>query len=133
MNIYSPNEDPIFETLKTTTVDQSQLGPILSLGESQARYGEDNGMYGWKWGDRHPKGMLGKTHSEETKKKWSIKRKGAIPWNLGIKSPEHSEFMKTKMLGNSHVKGIKYPKCSCVVCKKEIAINTLTRHALFHN
>lgn len=39
--------------------------------ESQSRPGKQNGMYGYDWGDRHPKSMLGKTHSEKTKAKMS--------------------------------------------------------------
>lgn len=101
--------------------------------QSQSRPGKSNGMYGYKWGDNHPKGMLGKSHNEETKKNWSKKRKGSTPWNLGIPAPEQSERMKVKMLGNSHAKGIRYPKCSCIVCKKEITSNTLTRHSSLHN
>jgi hypothetical protein len=101
--------------------------------QTQSRPGEMNGMYGRKWGDGHPKGMLGKTHSEETKKNWSKKRKGSTPWNVGIPSPEHAERMKVKMIGNSHARGVKYPKCSCVVCKKEISSNTLSRHSSLHD
>ena len=37
--------------------------------ENQSRPGKLNGMYGRKWGDKHPKGMLGKKHTEETKQK----------------------------------------------------------------
>ena len=101
--------------------------------EAQSRPGKLNGMYGKKWGDNHPKGMLGKKHTEETKKKWSKNRKGSTPWNLGISAPEHSERMKVKMLGNDHAKGIKYPRCSCLVCKKEVSSNTINRHILNHN
>ena len=101
--------------------------------ENQSRPGKLNGMYGRKWGDKHPKGMLGKKHTEETKRKWSELRKGSTPWNLGISSPEHSERMKIKMLGNDYAKGIKYPRCSCLVCKKELSSNTLKRHILNHN
>jgi hypothetical protein len=100
--------------------------------ETQSRPGNLNGMYGWKWGDNHPKGMLGKKHTEETKRKWSETRKGSIPWNLGIPSPEHSERMKAKMIGNSYAKGVKYPKCSCMICKKTITSNTLSRHISRH-
>lgn len=32
-------------------------------------------------GENHPR--FGKTHSDELKKRWSISRKGAIPWNKG--------------------------------------------------
>lgn len=96
--------------------------------ESQSRPGPSNGMYGRKWGDAHPKGMRGKKHSEETKQNMSKKRKGSTPWNLGVKSPEHAEFMKTKMMGNSHAKGIKYPKFSCLCCRKEYSSNRLARH-----
>ena len=46
--------------------------------DAQSRPGELNGMYGWKWGDNHPRGMLGKKHSEETKQKWSQTRKGRL-------------------------------------------------------
>jgi hypothetical protein len=101
--------------------------------EAQSRPGELNGMYGRKWGDNHPKGMLGKTHSKETKENWSKTRKGKAPWNVGIKSPEHSEKMKIKMLGNSHAKGIKYARCSCLICRKEISSNTLNRHSSLHD
>lgn len=101
--------------------------------EAQSRPGKLNGMYGWKWGDKHPRGMLGKKHSEETKQNWSKTRKGSIPWNVGVKSPEHSERMKVKMLGNDHAKGIKYPRCSCLVCKKEVSSNTINRHILNHD
>lgn len=101
--------------------------------EMQSRPGKQNGMYGYEWGDRHPKGMLGKKHSEETKLKWSKTRKGKTPPNKGKKSPEHAEFMRNKMIGNSHAKGIKYPKCSCMICKKTITSNTLSRHLSLHN
>lgn len=90
--------------------------------------GELNPRYGKEWGDKHPKGMLGKKHSEETKRNWSAKRKGVTSWNKGMKSPEHSEYMRDKMQGNAHAKGIKYPKCSCIICGKTLAINTLSRH-----
>ena len=105
--------------------------PFIS-SETQSRPGELNGMYGWKWGDNHPKGMLGKTHSKETKDNWSKTRKGSIPWNIGLKSPEHSERMKVKMKGNDYAKGIKYPRCSCLIRKKDISSNTLARHTSKH-
>lgn len=135
MNIYSlsPEDLELFETLKTTAVDESILEPLMLVGPSQSRPGEQNGMYGYKWGDNHPRGMLGKTHSDETKRNWSVSRKGSVPWNVGIKSPKHSKFMRNKMLGNNHAKGIKYPRCSCVLCKKEVSANTINRHCLSHN
>ena len=44
-------------------------------------------------------GMFGKHHSEESKKKMSEARKGAIPWNKGKhpKGKPHSEETKRKM------------------------------------
>ena len=44
-------------------------------------------------------GMFGKHHSEESKKKMSEARKGAIPWNKGKhpKRKPHSEETKRKM------------------------------------
>ena len=54
-------------------------------------FGEHNGMYGYTWDDRYPKPMLGKTHSEETKQKWSAKRKGIAPPNKGIPTSEETK------------------------------------------
>jgi len=95
--------------------------------------GKNNPRYGSTWGDSHPKGMLGKRHSEKTKKEWSRKRKNSIPWNKGIKNKKQSEYMKTFMKGNSYAKGIKYPKCSCLICKKEVSSNTIKRHLSLHD
>lgn len=32
-------------------------------------------------------GMFGKTHSDELKAKWSLTRRGFVPWNKGVKMP----------------------------------------------
>jgi len=70
MSIYTdikPEDSYIFESLKTHIVDESTLEPLMS----EPCYGERNTMYGYVWGDRYPKPMLGKKHSEETKQKMS--------------------------------------------------------------
>ena len=118
-------------------VVKSEMYVNLSIARENGFFGMDvsgknNPRYGCKWGADHPKGMLGKTHSDETKNKWSKTRKNMISWNKGKKSPEHSQYMKTKMIGNSYAKGIIYPKCSCIVCKKIIASTTLSRHTSLH-
>lgn len=46
-------------------------------------------------------------HSEETKRKWSIKRKGVPSWNKGIKTGPQSE--ETKKLKSLKFKGIPHP------------------------
>ena len=50
------------------------------------------------WKNReHPRGMLGKKASEETKRKMSESHKGKTPWNKGLKlgrNKKHSEIMK---------------------------------------
>jgi hypothetical protein len=122
---------------ESLNVVKSDMYINLSVARQKGFFGMDvsgtnNPRYGYKWGDEHPKGMLGKKHSDETKTKWSNSRKGSIPWNLGKKSPEHSQYMKSKMIGNSYAKGIIYPKCSCIVCGKVISSTTLSRHTLLH-
>lgn len=51
-------------------------------------------------GEKH--GMFGKTHRDDLKTKWSIERKGAIPWNVGNKWGENqivTEEMKNAQVG----------------------------------
>lgn len=53
---YTPNEDPVFESLKTIVVDESTLEPLLpQIASGPKLFGPDNGMYG-------------KSHKESTKK-----------------------------------------------------------------
>ena len=50
----------------------------------------------WK-NKEHPRGMLGKKHSEESRIKMSESHKGKTPWNKGLKlgkNKKHSEIMK---------------------------------------
>ena len=120
MYIYTPNEDDVFVSLKSFVVDESTLEPLLPNYISQSRPGEQNGMYGYKWGDRYPKPMLGKTHSEETKQKWSESRKGTKPPNTGKSaSSKTKEKMSLSKVGkarpdiansNKNRTGMKYKK-----------------------
>jgi hypothetical protein len=55
--------------------------------------GEKNPRFGKKWGDNHPKGMLGKTHSEENIKKF-LERTKDLPKMRGKK---HSDKTKLEM------------------------------------
>jgi hypothetical protein len=120
MYTYTPNEDPVFESLKTHIVDESNLDPLLISNHDQSRPGNKNGMYGYEWGDRYPKPMLNKTHSDETKRKWSEKRKGVLPWNTGISlSKETKQKMSESKIGiprpdvaesNKKRKGMKYKR-----------------------
>lgn len=49
MYIYTPTEDPVFESLKTHIVDESTLEPLLlQLSSGPKLFGEHNGMYGKK-------------------------------------------------------------------------------------
>ena len=77
-------------------------------------------MYGYDWGDRYPKPMLGKKHSEETKRNWSDKRKGIVPSNTGKPlSKETKKNMSLAKIGiprpdvaksNKNRTGMKYKK-----------------------
>lgn len=50
----------------------------LSLAQKQRmNYGSNNAFYG-------------KTHSEETKKHWSLLRKGKVPWNKGLTKKDYN-------------------------------------------
>jgi len=55
-------------------------------------------------------GFLGKTHSEETKKKISEAQKKKIPWNKGIKTRPHSEERKRKISESVKRKNLTDPK-----------------------
>jgi hypothetical protein len=120
MYIYTPNEDAVFESLKTFVLDESTLEPLLPYSISQSRSGEHNGMHGYDWGDRYPKPMLGKNHSEETKQKWSESRKGIKPPNTGKPaSNQTKEKMSLAKIGklrpdisesNKNRTGMKYKK-----------------------
>lgn len=69
-----------------------------NVGINNPMYGKVGAMKGRK----HPKGMLGKKHSQETKKKLRLARKGRKP-NLGKKTSE-----KTKLLLRATAKGKTY-------------------------
>ena len=62
-------------------------------------YGENNPMY--KSGERGIHPLLGKSHSEETKKKISESLMGNIPWNKGTrkepKKPTREELIEKYM------------------------------------
>ena len=61
MYIYTPNEDPVFESLKTFVLDESSLEPIIpEIASGPKLFGELNGMFG-------------KTHTEKTKQMLSEK------------------------------------------------------------
>ena len=61
MYIYTPNEDPTFDSLKTFVLDESSLEPrIPQIASGPKLFGELNGMFG-------------KTHTEETKRMLSEK------------------------------------------------------------
>jgi hypothetical protein len=117
---YTPNEDSLFDSLKTHIVDESTLEPLLPYSISQARFGEENGMFGYEWEDRYPKPMLGKKHSEETKQRMSAIRKGIIPKNTGKPLSERTKInMSLAKLGkprpdisisNKNRTGMKYKK-----------------------
>lgn len=63
------------------------------------------------WNVGKPSIMLGKHHSEETRKILSEKSKGKIPWNKGISMPKHSEEHKKKIGLSS--KGLKRSLETC--------------------
>lgn len=92
--------------------------------------GENNPMFGWKWGGDHPhpRGMLGKKMPEDAIEKTRLKNIGRKSHNEGKKCPEHSKFMKEKMQGNQYLKGVKYPYCSCTECHHEVTTHSLGRH-----
>ena len=49
MYIYTPNEDPVFDSLKSFVLDESILEPIdFTLASGPRLFGSDNGMYGLK-------------------------------------------------------------------------------------
>ena len=90
--------------------------------------GKNNPRYGTTWGDNHPKGMLGKKHTEEAKMSISRSGKGKPAWNKGQSCATHSIYMKNKMQGNQYLKGHKYSKACCILCHKEISVNRLKVH-----
>ncbi len=85
---------------------------------------------------KHSRGMLGKKHSEETKRKISLTRRGIVPWNKGIemwknkkhphqgvkmwKNKEHPKGMLGKTAWN---KGLKGDYVSSEETKKKISEN----------
>ena len=129
------------EALQAESILQTELSVVSSsqyINQSIAKKngyfgrdvsGENNPRFGSKW-TNHPRGMLDHHHSEETKRKWSISRKGMPAWNLGILNPKHSEHMKTKMIGNQHAKGKRYKQrmVYCSHCAKEFSAGTFTRN-----
>ena len=74
--------------------------------------GENNPRFGHSWGDNHPKGMLGKKHSEKTKEKMKLDRKGKHTGSknamFGIKRSE--EWRKNRSLSMAGKKRGPYKK-----------------------
>lgn len=54
---------------KSVETIEKQRTTLLVSGNAR---GANNGFYGHKWGDNHPRGMLGKSHSEEARLKISL-------------------------------------------------------------
>lgn len=107
--------------------------------------GEMNGMFGWVWGDEHPRGMAGKQHSEETKARMSKVRKGQQTGELnGMFGKPHSEETRKKMR-ESHkgrvqephsdeakekirLAALNRPKYPCSYCDRTFAKSNLGLH-----
>jgi hypothetical protein len=84
---YIPNEDPLFETLKNTTIDDTCLGAIVG-----------SGWGGSVSGPNHP--WSGQKHSEETKKKMSASRRGEDNSNYGNTWSEESRVRLSEYVKN---------------------------------
>jgi hypothetical protein len=131
---------------KTHTFESKSKISKSRLGKSSANAGitnKDRETLGWKPIPGKPKGSThseqaknkrsskmkgepvhrnfkrpsGIPHSPEAKNKISIANSGKIPWNKGIKL----EYTQP-------TKGIKRPRCSCIICKNEVDIGNLGRY-----
>ena len=81
---------------------KKNLSKIFS-GSGNPNYGK----HPWKYKE-HPRGMLGKKVSEETRKKLSLSHKGRVSWNKGVKGHfHHSKEWKEEI--SKRYKGIKRP------------------------
>ena len=106
MYIYTPNEDPVFESLKDIKVDESSLQPLLTTSCS----GIKAPHYGCRATDDQKKRM---SEAQKNTPKHSTR---------GKKRPEHSSLMSGRgnpMFGvTSPYKGIKVPTTTCPHCGK---------------
>jgi hypothetical protein len=104
INTQSDRKESIKEELeiqKIFDVVNSPLFVNLSFAQPNGFFGmdvsgENNPRFGKSWGENHPRGMLGKTHTEENIKKF-LERTKNIPKMQGKK---HSEKTKSEMSKN---------------------------------
>ena len=61
-------------------------------------------------------GRKGYKHSVETRLKLSLSRIGKDPWNKGLRGVQQSTR-----------KGLKRPRCCCIVCHKEVDDSNISR------
>jgi len=113
MYIYTPTEDPVFESLKTITVDDSCLGPLIATSCT--------GIKAPHYGCRA---------SEEQKKRMSDAQKNSTKHSTrGKKRPEFSKRMAGKnnpMHGTiSPNRGVKVPITTCPHCNKVGGVHQL--------
>ena len=70
---------------------------------------------------------LQKRFSTECRRKMSIAKKGKDPWNRGKVGVQVStEEVKKKQ--SDALKGRPHDRVSCIICKKECSVPTLTQH-----
>jgi len=135
---FIPNENPKINCDISDELREKRKENMRNLWKSNPTFGirkyseEDREELSEKYsGEKNP--MFGRTHTEETKKKWSEKRKGTI------QTEEHVRKRVEKIKGKTRtpeqrknisdrLKGKPKPKITCSFCGKSMNKGNLVRH-----